>query len=87
MKLFSSFQPSFFLFCLKSLQLYLTRQSPCGDPIFGHTRSHAQQGELDFLVCKVIVRSPGICMHLYQINSCALNLAIVEPFFYGYLCF
>ena len=88
MKLFSSFQPRLFLFYLESLKLYLTRQSPSDDPIFGHTRSHAQLGELDFFVCKYIVRSPGIiCMHLYQIYSYTLNLAIVEPFFYSYHCF
>ena len=76
-----------FFFYVKLLQLYVTRQSPLDDLIFGHTRSHAQQEELDFLVFKYTVRSPGICMHLYQINSYALNLAIVEPFFYSYLYF
>ena len=54
MKLFSSFLPPFVSLLFKiveALSNSAVRQSPCDDPIFGHTRSHAQQGELDFLVC------------------------------------
>ena len=87
MKLFSSFQPPFFLFLSKivaalSNSAITMRRSD----LWSHKKSRSARGIRFFSL--QVHRSKSRHLHaLISKNSYALNLAIVEPFFYGYHCF